>query len=72
MRTITPAQFKQLPECFQNKIKVDEGLRKLRLSPVIPFEHGRKLVNLQKTFRAQCKFLIKKNNNGGGRGNVNG
>ena len=72
MRTITPAQFEALPEAFRNKIKVDEGLRKLRLNDVIPFEHGRKLVNLQRTFRQQCKIHIKKNNNGGGRGNVSG
>lgn len=72
MRTITPAQFKALPECFQEKIKIDSDIDKLRSFPVIDFELARRGLSLQETQRLRCKALIKKNNNGGGTGNING
>lgn len=57
---VKPDWFNSLPKCFQDKIKIDRGIKKLKQRKVIDFFHGRKLVLMQQTFRYRCQDFIKR------------
>lgn len=59
-----PQQFDKLPQCFKDKIKIDEVVEEMKKDKVIEFTVGRKLILRQQTARLQCIQLLKKNKTG--------
>lgn len=55
-----PHWFDKLPKPFQDKIKIDEGIRRMRERGIIGFEYGKKLLQTQRNIRSQCQNLLKK------------
>lgn len=61
---MTPKQFLALPECFKDKIKIDEAIADFKLSSVIDFKAARHLLLMQQTYRLRCIAAVKKNGAG--------
>ncbi len=57
---MTPKQFRDLPVCFQEKIKIDKDLKAFRSNSILDFIHGGKLLRLQETYRLRCMAHIKR------------
>lgn len=61
---ISDRQFNRLPKVFQDKIKIDRGVDKLRKRKVIDFKHGGELIRFQQTSRYRCQAYLKKKTEG--------
>lgn len=61
---MTPKQWDNLPQCFKDKINIDNDLADFKQDKVLDFKAGRHLVLTQLTLRYRCKAATKKNGSG--------